>query len=155
MATGVPAAPISPPRTATTGRDAEARAGTLLKYGSGPEGFDFTKLGSDGGELAIQNVAWDEDGSEGAGSRWACVRDNQTGLVWEVKHNGGGVHDKDHDYQWGGLTADGRDVSGARGRYRDGWNTLVSQSNSQEAVWSHRLEGTDCAGAGGPFPLWA
>jgi PKD repeat protein len=69
------------------GRDASAQAGTLSKIGTGTAGFDFTRLGSDGQPLAIQNGTWSESGSPSAGTRWDCVRDNNTGLFWEVKRN--------------------------------------------------------------------
>jgi PKD repeat protein len=69
------------------GRDALARAGTLSKIGTGMAGFDFTRLGSDGQPLAIQNGTWSETGSPSAGTRWDCIRDNNTGLFWEVKRN--------------------------------------------------------------------
>ena len=109
------------------GRDALSN---LLKVGGGDASFDFTKLGSDGAPLALQNVAWNDSGSEAAGSRWACVRDNVTGLVWEVKDDEDGIHDKDNGYQWGGLTALGRDSEAAgRGDYHDAWNPLVNDSN--------------------------
>lgn len=82
------------------GRDASARAGTLDKIGNGEAGFDFSKIGSNGQVLATQNIAWDDNGSEAAGSKWSCVRDNVTGLIWEVKVNDGGLHDKAHTYSW-------------------------------------------------------
>jgi len=69
------------------GRDASARSGTLSKIGTGMAGFDFTRLGSDGQPLAIQNGTWSESGSPSAGTRWDCIRDNNTGLFWEVKRN--------------------------------------------------------------------
>ncbi|HPY42601.1 MAG TPA: DUF1566 domain-containing protein, partial [Thiolinea sp.] len=31
---------------------------------------------------------------------WACVKDNITGLTWEVKTDDGGLHDKDWTYRW-------------------------------------------------------
>jgi len=31
---------------------------------------------------------------------WAMVRDNVTGLIWEVKTDDGSVHDKDDEYTW-------------------------------------------------------
>lgn len=46
------------------------------------------------------------DGSVYAGSGdfakepWACVRDLHTGLVWEVKRDGPGLHGKDNTYSW-------------------------------------------------------
>lgn len=82
------------------GRDAKARAGTLTKIGGGAAGFDYSKLGADGKELAIQNVVWDANGTEAAGSKWSCVRDNVTGLIWEVKTTDGGHRDMNHTYTW-------------------------------------------------------
>lgn len=31
---------------------------------------------------------------------WSCVRDNATGLVWEVKTADGGLHSREHTYTW-------------------------------------------------------
>ena len=33
-------------------------------------------------------------------AQWAAVRDNETGLVWEVKTNDGGLQDGQHIYSW-------------------------------------------------------
>ncbi|MCC5827524.1 DUF1566 domain-containing protein [Alkalimonas sp.] len=84
------------------GRDADARAGTLSKIGSGAAGFDYSKIGADGKVLALQNVAWDENGTEADGSQWSCVRDNVTGLIWEVKQAAGSgeLRDTNHTYTW-------------------------------------------------------
>jgi hypothetical protein len=72
---------------AYVGRDAQARAGTLVKVGSGMAGFDFTRISASGQELARQDGTWSDSGSEEAGTLWDCVRDNVTGLVWENKRN--------------------------------------------------------------------
>ncbi|QEP43794.1 DUF1566 domain-containing protein [Ectothiorhodospiraceae bacterium BW-2] len=111
------------------GRDAQALAGTLTKVGGGHGGFDFTKLGANGEPLAIQTGAYDAiSGSEAAGTLWRCVKDNLTGLIWEVKTDDGGIHDKDNTYRWGGVTAL---LNGDFGtRYND-WDTLVNGSNSE------------------------
>ena len=69
------------------GRDAEAAAATLDKVGGGVAGFDFTKLDSAGNDLAAS-----------AGS-WSCVRDNHTGLIWEVKKSSG-LHDSGSKFTW-------------------------------------------------------
>ncbi len=72
------------------GRDAQATAGTLTKVGGGNAGFDFTALDSSGNPT-----------SPGSGTNpHACVRDNVTGLVWEVKTDDGGLRDKDWNYTW-------------------------------------------------------
>ena len=70
------------------GRDAQALDGALGKTGSGNAGFDFTKLDASGNALP-----------ESAES-WSCVRDNVTGLIWEVKTNDGGLHDANDRYNW-------------------------------------------------------
>ncbi|MCH8549475.1 MAG: DUF1566 domain-containing protein [Balneolaceae bacterium] len=70
------------------GRDAQAQSGTLTKLGSGASGFDFTKVSSSGATLSV------------GATEWACVRDNVTGLIWEVKTSDGGLQDKSHTYTW-------------------------------------------------------
>ncbi|MCE9951606.1 DUF1566 domain-containing protein [Aeromonas allosaccharophila] len=72
------------------GRDAQALAGKLPKVGAGDSGFDFTKLDNSGNPLP-------ESASE-----WSCVRDNHTGLIWEVKQPAGsaGLRDANHTYTW-------------------------------------------------------
>lgn len=106
---------IAAPQDCDFGRDAEAAAGTLDKIGAGHGGFDFTKLDADGDELPA------------SASNWACVRDNHTGLTWEVKTGDGGIHDKDNTYRWGGKTALGRRY----GTYYTDWNTLVDGTNNE------------------------
>lgn len=82
------------------GRDAQARLGTLTKIGNGSNGFDYTKLGFDGSPLEIQNAEWNPNLTEASGSVWSCVRDNVTGLIWEVKSDDGRLNDKNHTYSW-------------------------------------------------------
>lgn len=67
-----------------------------------PTGFGFTKIASNGQPLAIQNASWNWNaaGSEAAGTKWDCVRDNLTGLVWENKSDDNGLRDKDWIYTW-------------------------------------------------------
>lgn len=54
----------------------------------GRAGFSFTKVSRNGSELAASARAWN------------CVKDNVTGLMWEVKTDDGGLHDKDWAYSW-------------------------------------------------------
>jgi len=103
---------ISAPQDCDSGRDA-----TLNNDADGLAGFSFTKLDTDGNPL-LANA-----------SGHTCVKDNVTGLVWEVKTNIAGIHNKDNTYQWGGLTAIGRDHPNSLGTYYDGWNELVQGSN--------------------------
>lgn len=64
-------AAANPGQDGRFGRDAAQGAGQLPKIGSGAAGFDFTALDASGQAIA-----------PGAHS---CVRDNVTGLMWEVK----------------------------------------------------------------------
>src|SRR5690554_899858 len=76
---------------ATHGRDALAAQGKLEKVGAGHGSYDFTKLDKDGNEL---------DYSE---ENYACIRDNHTGLTWEVKTEGhwrSDLHSGDATYLW-------------------------------------------------------
>ncbi|MBU0655487.1 MAG: tandem-95 repeat protein [Gammaproteobacteria bacterium] len=86
-----------PGQDADYGRDTNANTNSDT---NGHAGFNFTKIGADGQALAIQNGTWSDNGSEAAGTKWSCVKDNNTGLIWEVKSNDGGLHDKDWTYNW-------------------------------------------------------
>ena len=94
---------------------------------------DYTKLDARGNKLPS------------SAKSWACVLDNRSGLIWEVKTDDGGARDKDNKYRWGGKGV--RDV--ALGRYEgnnqraesrwdgsgdryDDWNKLVDAANSEE-----------------------
>ncbi|NRB38581.1 MAG: DUF1566 domain-containing protein [Pseudomonadales bacterium] len=91
----------------------------------GHAGFSFTKLDASGNDLAAS-----------AGS-WSCVKDNVTGLIWEVK-TGSGLHNKNHTYTWysyssannGGLagTSNGGSCSGGTACDTD---TFVADVNVQ------------------------
>lgn len=54
----------------------------------GHAGFSFTKLDASGNDLAA------------VATSWQCVRDEVTGLIWEVKTDDSGLQDKDHTYTW-------------------------------------------------------
>lgn len=53
--------------------------------------FDMTRLNQDG---SVNN------GDDYAKQPWACVRDNQSGLVWEVKKSEPGLQNINHTYSW-------------------------------------------------------
>ena len=72
------------PQDCDQGRDADTTI-AASKVGTGVAAFDYTKLGSDGSEIPVQNGTWSESGTEADGTHWSCVRDNVTGLVWEIK----------------------------------------------------------------------
>ncbi len=62
------------------------------KVGGGRAGFDFTRINYDGSEYSGSGDYLIEP--------WGCVQDNLTGLIWEVKTDDSGLHDKDDRYQW-------------------------------------------------------
>lgn len=70
------------------GRDIISENSLLEKAGRGEQGFDFTRLDAIGDEQD------DED------QTWSCVRDNNTGLVWEVKTDDTTLHGRDYDFSW-------------------------------------------------------
>ena len=72
------------------GRDAQASAGRLTKIGGGMAGFDFTTLDTNGNPTTPTSGA----------NPHPCVRDNVTGLMWEVKTNDGGLRDMKKTYTW-------------------------------------------------------
>ena len=71
------------------GRDADD---TLNDDSDGNAGFSFTRLNEDGSEYT---------GSGDYGTDpWACVLDNVTGLIWEVKTNDNTLRDRDEGFTW-------------------------------------------------------
>ncbi len=62
----------------------------------------FTKLANDGSDLPDQTITWNRFGSEGESSQWSCVKDEDTGLIWEVKTNNrsGELTDSKNTYSW-------------------------------------------------------
>jgi Alpha-tubulin suppressor and related RCC1 domain-containing proteins len=91
--------PDYPGQDADHGRDINADTNS---ENNGHAGFNFTKIGADGRALEFQTETWDDLGSEAAGTKWSCVKDNNTGLIWEVKNNNftPDLHDKDWSYTW-------------------------------------------------------
>ena len=90
------------------GRDALARRGQLPKIGHGAVGFDFTKLDHTGKPLPA------------SANEWSCVRDNVTGLIWEVKEpaGSGGLRDASYTYSW--YNPDSKINGGFAGRQNGG-----------------------------------
>ncbi|MBK7614096.1 MAG: DUF1566 domain-containing protein [Burkholderiales bacterium] len=83
------ACPITnlPNQDGDIGRDAAVSKGQVVKTGFGQAGFDFTKLGADGAALAA------------SATDWSCVRDNVTGLTWEVPA-ATGLTSYENGYTW-------------------------------------------------------
>jgi len=53
--------------------------------------FDMTRINQDGSE---------NDGKDYATNPWACVRDNQSGLIWEIKTTAPGLQNINNTYSW-------------------------------------------------------
>ncbi len=97
-----------PLQDAEVGRDVDADQND---DSDGHAGFSFSKLAADGSLLPA------------SASHWSCVKDNVTGLTWEVKTGDGGLRDKENTYTWynpdnnanGGNsgTQDGGDCTGS------------------------------------------
>ncbi|UJS25750.1 Ig-like domain-containing protein [Thiothrix winogradskyi] len=92
-----------PGQDAESGRDANQATNNDA---DGHRGFSFTKISSTGAELPASATAW------------SCVKDNVTGLMWEVKTDDGGLHDKDWTYSW--YEPDGSKNSGNAGTQNGG-----------------------------------
>ena len=72
-----------PNQDAQVGRDKTANNDS-----DGHAGFSFTKISNTGAALSA------------SASSWNCVKDNVTGLTWEVKTVDYGLRDKDNTYSW-------------------------------------------------------
>jgi len=91
------------PQAGFPGQDAESgRDLAFPSDGDGRNGFVFTKLDASGAPLPDQ--------TQGGQS---CVRDEVTGLWWEVKTDDGGLRDRHWDYTW--FDSSGLDDGGDRG----------------------------------------
>ncbi len=79
--------PIPPGQDALFGRDAEPANNN---DSDDNKGFSFSKLDSNGFALIDQSA-----------TTFSCVKDNVTGLTWEVKQTAPGLHNKDDVYGYG------------------------------------------------------
>ena len=78
--------PIPAGQDATSGRDADSATND---NSDGHKGFSYTKLDVNGVALADQSA-----------NTFSCIKDNVTGLIWEVKTDDNGLQDKGHRYNW-------------------------------------------------------
>jgi hypothetical protein len=89
------------PQAGWPGQDAEfGRDVTHNVASDGYRGFSFTKLDAAGVPLPDQTLPYST-------APWSCVRDEVTGLEWEIKTNDGGLHDLDWTYTWYSSVASG------------------------------------------------
>ncbi|AOT09650.1 DUF1566 domain-containing protein [Pseudoalteromonas luteoviolacea] len=124
-----------PRQDAELGRDSVAQV--ISKEGTGSLAFDFTKLDADGKELRDD------------ASTFSCVRDNITGLVWEVKEATAGTlpntstRNAQNHYTWA-LDPDGTELIGSEypviapapcphisDTYRCGVQAFINRVNSE------------------------
>ncbi|MDP3695903.1 MAG: DUF1566 domain-containing protein [Desulfocapsaceae bacterium] len=103
------------------GRDA-----TNYDNSDGYAGFSFTKLGNNGVALANQAVDY-------ATMPWACVKDNVTGLTWEVKTNDGGLHDQNDIYTW--YNTDPAANGGSSGEANSSFDTCEGYDSGNDATY--------------------
>jgi hypothetical protein len=92
----------------------------------GHAGFSFTKLDANGVPLADQSVDY-------ATTPWACVQDNVTGLIWEVKTNDGGLHDLNDSYTW--YNTNPATNGGANGEAFPGGDTCEGYTSGNAATY--------------------
>ena len=110
------------------GEDCElGRDVTANDPSDGHAGFSYTRLNSDGSEYS--------GSGDYATEPWACVLDNVTGVIWEVKTTDGGTHDNSIEYTW--YNADGVDIDGTIFRGTDNGidpttQELVDATNAEQ-----------------------
>ena len=81
--TSAAAIALNPAQDGMVGRDATPASNSAA---DGKLGFTYTKISASGQTLAASATSW------------SCVKDNLTGLVWEVKTNDGGLRDSAKTY---------------------------------------------------------
>jgi hypothetical protein len=101
------------------GRDATANDAS-----DGTAGFSFVKLDASGAPLADQGAAFST-------TPWDCVRDNVTGLTWEVKPDDNGLRDRDWTFTW--FDRSGSD-SGERGMPNGGECADTTNCDTQKYI---------------------
>ncbi len=110
----------------------------------GHAGFSYTKLNSNGTALTHQNADY-------ATTSWSCVQDNVTGLIWEVKTDDNGLHDKDDEYTW--YNTDPTTNGGADGYANNdgdicyGYDSSDSSTFCNTQAYVHRVNAAGWCGA--------
>jgi PKD repeat protein len=116
------------------GQDAESgRDVTQDDDSDGHAGFSFTKLDANGNPLGASAASW------------SCVRDNVTGLIWEVKTDDGGLRDKDWTYSWYNPDAG---TNGGSAGYPDYGNNCFNQARCDTDKFVADVNAQGLCGAG-------
>ena len=105
--------PIPAGQDGTSGRDVDPATND---DSDGHKGFSFTKLDANGVPLADQTA-----------TAFSCVKDNVTGLIWEVKTTSG-LHNANDRYTW--YNTDTTSNGGATGFARQSDSTLTSPNDN-------------------------
>ena len=114
------------PQDCDFGRDNDPNLGrrNIGSDSDGHDGFSFLKVGASGEPLPASTDA-----------SHACVKDNVTGLMWEVKTdspNNDGLHDADHRYTWYNSNDD--ENGGSRGTRGDGESCSLDNCDTESYV---------------------
>ena len=111
------------------GQDAKfGRDKTHNKNADGHAGFSFTKISSDGKPLKAK------------ARKWACVKDNVTGLMWETKTTDINLHNNRWTYSW--YEPDSRRNGGDAGVQRGGvCYGILPNCNTHDFVAAVNQEG--------------
>jgi hypothetical protein len=106
--------------TRTISVQSSAPTGTLSNAITVANIGDYTRLGSDGRSLPIQTATWNATGNNADGTRWECVKDNQSGLIWEVKstHDASALRHYTATFTW--FNSDSSTNGGSAGTEIDG-----------------------------------
>ncbi len=119
------------------GADPAATAGTLVKVGAGPKGFDYTKIAMNGQVLPPAAALGTSP------TDWACTRDNNTGLLWEVKSPDNlSYRYYGHRYQWfSNIPATNGGNAGGTGSTLVACNSTLSACTTQEFIKAVQFNG--------------
>jgi len=129
--------PIPAGQDALYGRDASENDDS-----NGSAGFDFTKLDADGSPLADQTLDY-------ATQPWACVKDNYTGLIWEVKTTSG-LQDTSSRYAW--LNTTGTNDGGSAGAVGNISDCVSNIGCNTEAYVTDMNTATSCGATNWRMP---
>lgn len=119
-----------PGQDAAYGADRQVKSGTLSKTGDGEQGFDFTRLDNNGNIVSNPSFAF------------SCVRDNVTGLVWQVKDNQDttSLNYTEQSFTWFSEEENGN-VEGSLNTDSLACNVSNGQCNTQDYVTEMNTQG--------------
>ena len=119
-----------PGQDANFGADRQAVSGYVDKVGDGEAGFDFTRLDSNGDAVDNPSFAFN------------CVRDNVTGLIWQIKNNtsASSIEHVDQKFTWFSEDENGN-FEGDLNASSTSCNTANSQCNTQDYVTQINSQG--------------